>query len=183
MTKVATTDNENATKASYRASYHITLTGEANAITETLIKMYAVHMAQCMLDEQPKKEDKTMRSYKPTSFLHYLFVLQHSHFSHHGTILSVSLHQCFPTRVPQNIIRGSTRNQRKNPDFIMTHCFLQQKVLVSKTIGEDLKQDLDVAVNTVSFIKQRPLKSRVFAKLSENMQKDHVTLLQHTEVR
>jgi hypothetical protein len=35
----------------------------------------------------------------------------------------------------------------------------------------------------VSFIKQRPLKSRMFAKLCENMQKDHVTLLQHTEVR
>jgi Ni,Fe-hydrogenase I cytochrome b subunit len=34
----------------------------------------------------------------------------------------------------------------------------------------------------VTFIKQRPLKSRVFAKVCENMQKDHVTLLQHTEV-
>jgi hypothetical protein len=35
----------------------------------------------------------------------------------------------------------------------------------------------------VNFINQRPLKSRMFAKLSENMQEDHVTLLQHTEVR
>jgi hypothetical protein len=63
------------------------------------------------------------------------------------------------------------------------HCFLHREVLVSKTIGEDLKQVLDVAVNMVNFIKQRPLKSRLFATLSENMQKDHVTLLQHTEVR
>jgi hypothetical protein len=38
-------------------------------------------------------------------------------------------------------------------------------------------------VKMVNFIKQRPLKSRMFAKLCENMQKDHVTLLQHTEVR
>jgi hypothetical protein len=48
----------------------------------------------------------------------------------------------------------------------MTHCFLHQKV-VSKTIGEDLKQVLDVAMNMVSFIKQHPLKSRMFAKLCE----------------
>jgi hypothetical protein len=80
------------------------------------------------------------------------------------------LHQCFPTRVPQNIVKGSARNQRKNSDVITTHCFLHQEVLASKTIGEDLKQVL-VAVNMVSFIKQRPLKSRMFAKLSENMQK------------
>jgi hypothetical protein len=73
--------------------------------------------------------------------------------------------------------------KEKNPDVITTHCFLHREVLVSKTIGEDLKQVLDVAVNMVNFIKQRPLKSRMFAKLSENMQKEHVTLLQHTEVR
>jgi hypothetical protein len=32
--------------------------------------------------------------------------------------------------------------QRKNPDVITTHCFLHREVLVSKTIGEDLKQVL-----------------------------------------
>jgi hypothetical protein len=66
---------------------------------------------------------------------------------------------------------------------ITTHFFLHREFLVSKTTGEDLKQVFGVAVNMVNFIKQRPLKSRVFAKLCENMQKDHVTLLQHTEVR
>ncbi|XP_064101050.1 protein FAM200B-like [Macrobrachium nipponense] len=35
----------------------------------------------------------------------------------------------------------------------------------------------------VSFIKQRLLKSRMFARSCETMQKDHVTLLLHTEVR
>jgi hypothetical protein len=70
-----------------------------------------------------------------------------------------------------------------NPNVITTHCVLHREVLVSKTIGEDLKQVLDVAVNMVNFMKQRPLKSRMFAKLSKNMQKDHVTLLQNTKVR
>jgi hypothetical protein len=67
--------------------------------------------------------------------------------------------------------------KEKNPGVTTTHCFLHREVLASKTIGEDLKQVLDVAVNMVSFIKQRPLKSRMFAKLSENMQNDQVTLL------
>jgi hypothetical protein len=65
----------------------------------------------------------------------------------------------------------------------MTHCFLQRKVLVSNTTGEDLKQVLDVAVSMVSFIKQCLLRSCIFAKLCESMQKDHMTLFQHTEVR
>lgn len=74
--------------------------------------------------------------------------------------------------------------KEKKPGVITTHCFLQREVLVSKTIGEDLKQVLDATVNMVNYIKQCPLKSRMFAKLCENnMQKDHVTLLLHTEVR
>ncbi len=35
----------------------------------------------------------------------------------------------------------------------------------------------------VNSIKQRPLRSRIFARLCENMQKDYVTLLLHTEAR
>ena len=76
-----------------------------------------------------------------------------------------------------------SRVKEKNPEVITTHCFLHREVLVSKTIGEDLKQVFDISVNMVNFIKQRPLKSCMFAKLCENMQKDHVTLLLHTEAR
>ncbi|XP_066955806.1 SCAN domain-containing protein 3-like [Macrobrachium rosenbergii] len=43
-------------------------------------------------------------------------------------------------------------------------------------VKEILKQVLDVTVNMVNFIKQRPLESRMFARLCENMQEDHVTL-------
>ncbi len=51
-----------------------------------------------------------------------------------------------------------------------------------KTTGNNLKQVLDITVNMANFIKQRPLKSRMFARLCENMQ-DHVTLLLYTEAR
>jgi hypothetical protein len=40
-----------------------------------------------------------------------------------------------------------------------------------------------VAVSTVNFIKQRPLKPRIFVKLCQSVQKDHVTLFQHSEVK
>jgi hypothetical protein len=58
-----------------------------------------------------------------------------------------------------------------------------RKVPVSKTIRENIKQVLDVALNVVNFIKQGPLKSRIFAKLGESMQKDQYSLFRHTEVR
>ena len=76
-----------------------------------------------------------------------------------------------------------SRVKEKNSEVITTHCFLHREVLVSKSIGNDLKQVLDITVNMVNFIKQRPLMSGMFARLCENMQKDHVTLLPHTEAR
>ena len=73
--------------------------------------------------------------------------------------------------------------KEKNSEVITTHCFLHREVRVSKSIGNDLKQVLDITVNIINFIKQRPLKSCMFARLCENMQKDHMTLLLHTEAR
>ncbi len=75
-----------------------------------------------------------------------------------------------------------SRVKEKNPEVI-THCFLHREVLISRTIGDDLKHVLDITVNMANFIKQRPLKSRMSAWLCENMQKDHVMVLVHTEAR
>jgi hypothetical protein len=55
--------------------------------------------------------------------------------------------------------------------------------LIAKTIGPELKLVLDLVVKMVNFIKQRPLKSRILAKLCESMESPHVKLLLHTEVR
>ncbi len=80
-------------------------------------------------------------------------------------------------------VQGFVSCVKKKPEVITTHCFLHQEDLVSKTIGDNLKQVLDTTVNMVTFIKQCPLKSHMFARLCENMQKDQVTLLQHSESR
>ncbi len=66
---------------------------------------------------------------------------------------------------------------------ITTHCFLHREVTVSKSIWNDSQQVLDITLNIVHFTKQRSLKSCMFAKLCENLQKDQVTLLLHTEAR
>ncbi len=76
-----------------------------------------------------------------------------------------------------------SRMKEKNPEVITTHCFLHREVLVSKTIGHDLQQVLDINVNVVNFIKQCCPKSRLFARLCENMQKDLVACLLHTEAQ
>ncbi len=47
-----------------------------------------------------------------------------------------------------------SRVKEKNPEVIATHCFLRREVVVSKTIGDDLKQVLDTTVNMVNVIKQ-----------------------------
>ena len=42
---------------------------------------------------------------------------------------------------------------------------------------------LDQAVKMVNYVRQRPLKSRIFAKLCKSMDSAHINLIQHTEVR
>jgi len=70
-----------------------------------------------------------------------------------------------------------------NPQIVTTHCFLHREALVAKTIGKELKLVLDKVVQMVNYIKQRPLKPRILAKLCESMESAHVSLILHTEVR
>jgi hypothetical protein len=72
---------------------------------------------------------------------------------------------------------------KENPNVVTTHCFIHREALVSKTIGPDLLPVLDQVVKIVNYIKQRPVKSRIFAKLCESMGSEHVSLILHTEVR
>ncbi|XP_068115889.1 zinc finger BED domain-containing protein 5-like [Hyperolius riggenbachi] len=73
--------------------------------------------------------------------------------------------------------------RKENLSVVTTHCFLHREVLVSKSLGEEMKKVLDDVTKMVNFIKQRPLHSRMFKKLCEDMDKEHVNLLLHTEIR
>jgi hypothetical protein len=71
----------------------------------------------------------------------------------------------------------------KAPNASWTHCSIHREALVSKNIPEQLKTVLNTAVKCVNFIKSRPLNSRLFAVLCEEMGSVHLSLLLHTEVR
>lgn len=73
--------------------------------------------------------------------------------------------------------------KKENPDLITTHCFLHREALVAKTLGNELRSVLDDIVKMVNFIKSRPVKSRLFSLLCEEMESPHVALILHTEVR
>ena len=76
-----------------------------------------------------------------------------------------------------------SRIREKQRDIIVTHCFLYCETLVVKILPADLASTLNTVVSIVNFIKTKPLKSRMFAILCEEMGADHTNLLLHTEIR
>ncbi|KRX18486.1 Zinc finger BED domain-containing protein 5 [Trichinella nelsoni] len=76
-----------------------------------------------------------------------------------------------------------TRVFKQSPNASWTHCSLHREALVSKTISDDLKNALNTAVKIINFIKSKPLRSRLFGKLCEEMGSCHKSLLFHSEVR
>ena len=73
--------------------------------------------------------------------------------------------------------------QKQNANIVHTHCFIHREALVAKTLGTELKSELDMVVKIVNYIKMRPLKRRLFTKLCADMEAEHSTLIQHTEMR
>ena len=54
-----------------------------------------------------------------------------------------------------------------------THCFIHHEALASQQLSCDLNGVLEVVVKTVNFIKARPLKSRFFQRLCDELETDH----------
>ncbi|XP_075325271.1 LOW QUALITY PROTEIN: zinc finger BED domain-containing protein 5-like [Odontesthes bonariensis] len=69
------------------------------------------------------------------------------------------------------------------PEMRWTHCSIHREALAVKKMPDELKSVLDSAVKTVNFIKVRPMHSRLFQVLCDEMGSEHVQVLLHTEVR
>ncbi|KAL1229373.1 Uncharacterized protein TSPI_04608 [Trichinella spiralis] len=63
------------------------------------------------------------------------------------------------------------------------HCVIHRQALVAKTLPDDLREDLNFAVEVVNYVKNSALNTRLFAALCESLNADHMALLYHTEVR
>lgn len=70
-----------------------------------------------------------------------------------------------------------------SPETTATHCILHREALAVKRIPKALKGVLDDAVKVVNYIKSRPLQSRLFKILCDEMGSNHSSLLLHTEAR
>ncbi|XP_022160762.1 zinc finger BED domain-containing protein 5-like [Myzus persicae] len=73
--------------------------------------------------------------------------------------------------------------KKKNSNIIFTHCFLHREALVAKSLVSDLQNILDQVVKVINFIKSRPLKSRLFEKICEEMDADYSRLILYSAVR
>nr|XP_054594228.1 SCAN domain-containing protein 3-like [Nothobranchius furzeri] len=69
------------------------------------------------------------------------------------------------------------------PHINFTHCIIHREVLASKSLDPELKTVLESATKIVNHIKSRPLNTRLFAALCNEMGSEHQSLLFHTEVR
>ena len=92
------------------------------------------------------------------------------------------MHRGYPS------MTGSTKGflslaKKQNHNTVTTHCFIRREVLVTRTVGEDLKTVLDKVVQMVNFNKSRPLKSCIFVHICHEIETNHYNLLLHAEVR
>ncbi|CAI6344434.1 unnamed protein product [Macrosiphum euphorbiae] len=64
-----------------------------------------------------------------------------------------------------------------------SHCIFHRQALAIKKMPIPLKNVLDEAVKIINFVKSRPLSTRLFTILCEDMGSMHKSLLYHTEIR
>ena len=60
---------------------------------------------------------------------------------------------------------------------------MHREALIAQTVGDDLPRVIDKVIEMVNYIKSKPLKSRLFYQICEEMDARFKTLLLQTQVR
>ncbi|KAL4126754.1 hypothetical protein QTP88_010963 [Uroleucon formosanum] len=174
--------NENIVKASYLASLIIAKNGKPHTIGETLVLPAAKEIVRCVLGDKAAKEiekvslsnDTVKRRIDDMS-------------SNINNKLLLYLKDCnfFALQIDEStditnmaqlmVFIRFDRNDEIIEEFLFS--------LASKNMPKSLKLVLDSAVKIVNLIKARPLNSRLFTVLCNEMGSTHKSLLLHTEVR
>ncbi|KRY78734.1 SCAN domain-containing protein 3 [Trichinella pseudospiralis] len=63
------------------------------------------------------------------------------------------------------------------------HYAIHRQALVAITLSDDLRENLNFAVEVVNYVKSSALNTRLFAALCESLNADHMALLYYTENR
>lgn len=69
------------------------------------------------------------------------------------------------------------------PDAKWIHCYLHRENLAAKKMSQPLSEVMSQAVKIINFFKSSALNSRLFEKLCERMESDHIQLLYFSEIR
>ena len=73
--------------------------------------------------------------------------------------------------------------REKAPKAVWTHCMIHRQALASSSLPEELSTVLNTVIRSVNYIKNSPLKARLFAKLCDSMDAEHTGLLYYCAVR
>ncbi|XP_076284998.1 zinc finger BED domain-containing protein 5-like [Lasioglossum baleicum] len=73
--------------------------------------------------------------------------------------------------------------EKKAPHAIWTHCMLHRAAFVSRHMSEELNNIFTKVMKIINYIKNSPLRARLFAKLCVDMGANYTSLLYYYEVR
>ncbi|KAL6476274.1 hypothetical protein MHYP_G00147730 [Metynnis hypsauchen] len=73
--------------------------------------------------------------------------------------------------------------KKASPNAKWTHCVIHRETLASRHLSSELSTVMTDIIGVVNFIKTRPLKTRVFSAICEEMGAEHQAVLFHSEAR
>ncbi|XP_026482786.1 zinc finger BED domain-containing protein 5-like [Ctenocephalides felis] len=69
------------------------------------------------------------------------------------------------------------------PRAVWTHCMIYRQSFVARNMGEELLEVFEIIIKVVNFIKNSPLRERLFGTLCDDMGSEYKALLYYCEAR